>query len=327
MPETSKVLIVGSGKRIQQAFLPALELCADRFETIGIHSPHILDKKDLCQRWELTPYPALERAPFDETDLVVVSVPKRLKPAVLRQLPRGDYDLLMDTPAIGKPADGGRSAIPEWFRKVTVAEDFIRYPQFGLLLDAVNSGVIGRVQRVEMSRIGYSYHGLALLRMFFDRARVERLRRAPRLPGERLRLALELEGGGLGLFSYPYSRSEGFVEITGTGGTFLYRPDFSGDVERSVAPDGTTVFRLDRGAHHGEATMVPAAPHWKIDDPFLEYKIVGVERIFRELAEGSSESFYPYEEGVYDNHLSSLAPAARFVPTALLERRLPRRNK
>jgi len=326
LPEKIRVLVVGSGKRIQKAFLPALELCRDQFEVLGIQSPHILEKQELLSRWSLSGYAAPADAPFKEADLVVVSVPRRQKYGILKRFPLGNYDLLIDTPAIGTILDRYRLNILNRFRRVLVAEDFIRYPQFTLLTQAAEQGALGTVERVDMSRIGYSYHGLALLRRFFGYARIDKMGKAPCLPGENLRIAMEFGGERTGLFSYPYSRDDGQIEIEGSERSLLFKPDFSGDVKRHTEADGSELFSVEAGNYQEELTMPAPEAHWGIDDSFMLFKIFGLRQIFAEYAVNRDTPFYPFEEGIYDSLLSSLTPMAKMIPPSFLLPILPQRG-
>jgi hypothetical protein len=163
------VLIVGAGRRVQNNFLPALSCLADRFEIRGIHSRTPDRLRAVARRWGIAPVESLADADLTAIDVVAISVPTSQNAAVLRQLlaRAGSLHVVIDTPIAWSAEEKAEiEPLLDRFARVTVTEDYMNFPQFALVRDAVRQGLIGAVRSLTLFNIGYLYHGLALIRSF-----------------------------------------------------------------------------------------------------------------------------------------------------------------
>lgn len=164
-----RVLIVGSGRRVQNNFLPALRCLADLFEIRGIHSRTVSHLLPVAQSWGVEPVVDLEESRLSEIDVVAISVPTSQNAPVLRKLlPQAHrLHIVIDTP-IAWNAEERAAAEPllARFAQVTVAEDYMNFPQFALIREAARRGLIGQIRYLTLFNIGFLYHGLALIRSF-----------------------------------------------------------------------------------------------------------------------------------------------------------------
>ena len=85
-----KVLIVGSGKRVQEAALPALRRLADRFTLAGIVSRSAKEIEVEGCRFAVSRLADLDAATLRAADLVYMVVAKPAVPSVLKTLTRHD---------------------------------------------------------------------------------------------------------------------------------------------------------------------------------------------------------------------------------------------
>ncbi|MDA1266157.1 MAG: hypothetical protein O2816_13835 [Planctomycetota bacterium] len=158
---SKSVLIVGYGKRVREAALPALR--AAEGLTLGAIAGRSTREQDGESIQDLGALGDLSRF-----DLIYLAVGKDAVPKVLDQLQtqggRG-CELLIETPVVRfKHYRHARKLAG--FRRVSVAEDCADLPWFELVGRA--AGQIGTVQKLIFERSAYAYHGLATAKALLD---------------------------------------------------------------------------------------------------------------------------------------------------------------
>jgi predicted dehydrogenase len=164
-----RVLIVGAGRRVQNNFLPALRCLEERFEIRGIHSRTPQRLRSVAGRWGIEAVEDLATVDLSAIDIVAISVPTSQNAVVLRQLlaHAPNLHVVIDTPIAWSAEEKSEiEPLLDAFARVTVTEDYMNFPQFGLVREAARMGLIGRVRSLTLYNIGYLYHGLALIRSF-----------------------------------------------------------------------------------------------------------------------------------------------------------------
>jgi hypothetical protein len=119
-----KVVIVGAGKRVREAALPAFAR-AKGFELAGIYGRSGREIETAGGRRAVRPLAELGAAEFAGTALVYVAVGKPNVPAVLQSLLRFDLsgtDLLIETPVL-LMKHFRHAKLLRRFRKAWAAED------------------------------------------------------------------------------------------------------------------------------------------------------------------------------------------------------------
>ncbi|MGB0411023.1 MAG: Gfo/Idh/MocA family oxidoreductase [Pikeienuella sp.] len=170
-PRRQRILLVGSGRRVQNNYLPALTCLRDEFEIVGIHSRTEARLRPVADHWGVPAVLSLEDVDFSKVDVVSVSVPTAQNANVLKQLAGHEQNLhlVIDTPIVQTQAQYQQIApLLALFKSVTVTEDYMNFPSFDLVRKAVRDGVIGEVRGLVLNHIGFRYHGLALIRSFVD---------------------------------------------------------------------------------------------------------------------------------------------------------------
>jgi len=164
-----RLLIIGSGRRVQNNYLPCLTSLQNEFQIVGIHSRTKEKLLPVADKWSIDPILNLNDVDFSKIDVVSISVPTSQNAIVLKQLLpfAKNLTIIIDTPIAGNKAEAKAvlELLPQ-FKKVTVTEDYMNFPTFNLLRQAVRDGAIGQVKGLVLSNIGYLYHGLALIRSF-----------------------------------------------------------------------------------------------------------------------------------------------------------------
>jgi hypothetical protein len=328
-PEGSRrrVLVIGSGRRIRNNFLPALAHLAPRLEVNGLWSPTAAHAEAAARPWGFAVRPV--EATLASVDTVVVSVSTPAVRSVLLRLQPDAHrlTLVLDTPVFGGLRDLPAVRLLGRFAKVLVAEDYARYPQWELLRTAVAGGLIGAPTHVELAHSGYRYHGLALIRSIFGYPFARHLRRRAAVGEVALRFAFG--GGRTGRIVEPYDQRRGSTVVYGEKGSIRFG---AGDVAGGEDP---TVHRLRTlgpvdapvGFALGDRTIVPPALASLLDadvpDPtaFNALKTCGLLAVLDDLWR-PGPPVYGYRDALYD-HLATAwlrsAPGA-VDPAAHLDR-------
>lgn len=161
-----KVLVIGAGRRAQNAILPALWCLQETHEILAVCSRHeqTLSLFDGKQSIKTMP---LERAPVAEADLIMVAVKTSQVPSVLRSLLKHDVSkavLMLDTPVV-LPQHLLSLRLLKRFRSVRISEDTVALPSFLLARTLIGEGTIGHLTRITFFHSGYAYHALASVAM------------------------------------------------------------------------------------------------------------------------------------------------------------------
>jgi hypothetical protein len=167
-PKT-RVLLIGAGARVKNNYLPVLTGMSDLIEIVGIHSRTPERLRLVAEAWNVKPVFDLEGVDFDGVDLVAASVPTPQNAVVMRKLlpNAARIGLVLDTPVAGSTAQlAEQAALARHFRQVSITEDYMNFPKFELVREAVRRGIVGRPKSLTLYNIGYRHHGLALIRSF-----------------------------------------------------------------------------------------------------------------------------------------------------------------
>ena len=164
-----RVLLVGAGRRGQNAFLPIFRCLEHLFDLRGIVARNAERLAPVARKWELPAITNLDDYDLSEIDLVVMSVATNQNANVLRKLlpHAGHLHVVIDTPIAWSRQEMGEIApLLAQFAGATVAEDHMNFPFHTIARTAVADGVIGVPRSVTLLNIGYLYHGLAIIRSF-----------------------------------------------------------------------------------------------------------------------------------------------------------------
>jgi hypothetical protein len=330
----ARVLIIGAGFRAANNFLPALRLCAESFEVVGILARSTERSEPLGKLWDVPVYRSLAEVDPRGVDTVAVTVPTNQNAAVLSALLawNKDVSLTIDTPIAWNFGEY-RALLPLLlrFKAVVVAEDFMNFPQFELARTAVRSGLCGRVRSVTLFNTGYRYHGLALLRSFTDFAPVLTSWRF-QLGGYSSVVAFRFSGGMVGYIVGPYrqvvtggilvegdsaivTQAAEDVQFTTLGSRKLYHLASSSEPGRE---DAFVLEGSDLRLATPEFSAMSAMP-FEDRTPLNVYKNVGLTRIFRSLiVPDALNRPYGFQNALYDSFASRFAFGGRlrFDPLA-----------
>ena len=260
---TRQVAIIGAGRRVRHNFLPALAALGDAWELVGITSRRGHSAAEVGERWSVPAVPAMTALDWRRIDTVIVSVTTTQVPKVLRQLEphAASLDLVVDTPVFARAADLRQAGRLRPFRRVIVAEDFMRFPQHDLLRAAVAAGAIGTPRHVTLARTGSLYHGLALARSVYGFPAVRQWR--ARTDGADRHVRYVLDGGGTVDVEAPYVPESGAVVVQGDAGTLR-----TGGTDAD-APGSLTIERIDRGGCLSGFGVTTSVGRLELEPPVL----------------------------------------------------------
>ena len=152
------VLIIGSGKRVREAALPALQCLPD----VSIDKIYARTAKEVTvgsQKYGVQDIEELQAGDIAAVDLIYMAVKQPGVVAVLKRLSAFDLsetDLLIETPVM-PVTELSHLNLFEKFRNVWVAEDCTRLPCFDVLKGKTVTNVV-------LDQSGYKYHAIALLK-------------------------------------------------------------------------------------------------------------------------------------------------------------------
>lgn len=228
---STRVLVVGAGKRVRRTILPALSCLREThaIEAVVARSRRAMTLGPLSFETRL-----LDDVDLDAVDLAIIAVSTQEVPAVLRGLRRdpAKLRLLVDTPVFN-PRDLRSGRLLRDFAAVSVAEDSLTLPPLLLARRLVDAGRIGRLRHVTMQHAGFKHHAVAALRML-ARSRSVAGARERRWHGDLGEIELRL-GGVRARIVEPRDYEVGRLFLAGDEGAI---------VDYGLSPDVSPVHRI-----------------------------------------------------------------------------------
>lgn len=327
---TKKVLIIGSGKRICNSFIPALQCLTETHSIVGLYSRTPAHRQIVCKTWGIEEVVDLENFAFSQVDLVIMSISTHAVPGILQSIgPQcSETALLIDTPVFMSVKGFLSIRSLKKFKRVLVAEDFIQYPHFKIMRDAISRQALGDIRKIELYRTGYEYHGLALIRSFLNLAKVRSVTIRSVGNGDD-ELTFEFDSGVSATIVEPYSRFDGWVKIEGEKQSLIYDPGniYNHDTSASISrlqhrktSDGVMIFSIDDIDVPAELqpTSFRILQSLDIEDTsdFNTFKSCGLISII-DSASSNESVRYTLAEGLYDSLASLLYWNPRRYPDVL----------
>ncbi len=175
-----RMLVIGLGKRVREAVLPAVARTSIEVAAVVARSKR--DEVVDGRSYSVVPFDTLDAARVREIDLIYLAVGKNEVPAVLNGLESlgvGHADLLIDTPVVRfKHLIHARKLAA--FRSAWVPEDCAFLPWFDAVARAADKG-LGAPLRAHFERSAYAYHGLASGKALLSAGRIVRASRSASL--------------------------------------------------------------------------------------------------------------------------------------------------
>lgn len=323
----TRVLLIGSGGRIQNNFIPAILCLRDRMEIVGLHSRTPANRQQVGQRWRIPVIDDLASFDLSKVDMVVVSVTTSAVPDVLKALQTEAIRLaiLVDTPIFDNLRNVRRIGLLSKFKRVLIGEDYMNFPQFELIRLAVNKGLIGRVRHVNLYHTGFAHHGTALIRSFLNFSCATGTSRI-RMGGGSNIVEFKFGRRARAVITEPYLRTAGHIVVIGTHGTVAnIETDVTANQLKLPLHRLTEVrvgsdlrgFQI-RSPDFDESLLPPhmtALRSLDLDDKseFNLLKTCGLIRILESLYDANINTQYDALQGVYDSIMGRGARRVSFT--------------
>lgn len=161
--------IVGGAGWRSEFFLRIVRELSDRFEVTGMVVRDPEKGRALEGQWDVPTFRDVEEllgSKASDTDFVIVSVPRKAAPGIVRQLAARDMPVLCETPP-AETVEGmvelykvvGREA------RIQIAEQYPYQPDHAARLEVVRSGKLGEISSAQV-QAAHDYHGIVLMRKF-----------------------------------------------------------------------------------------------------------------------------------------------------------------
>lgn len=314
------VLVIGAGKRVLGAVLPALACLEDRFRLAGVVARSAREIEWLGRR--TTTIDSLDRVDFASIDLIAMAVSITQVPRVLAELAArtvGRAVLMLDTPVL-PPTRLGASRFFAAFRRVLIAEDNLALPPFLVARQLVEADAIGPLRQIFFFHNGFKHHALASLKLLAGGAIRRIVNR--KYGGKMRRKEIELEGGVSAVMLEPRDYAIGKFLLVGERGAIAdydhaghasvrrigYRND--GPVYRGLTLDGEPLrpAGLDQAYLDGvRADIVEVSP-------MNTMKLRGLMDLLAAALDERSPFHYDPAEGICDHLAIRLVDRLGYLP-------------
>jgi len=299
-----RVAVVGVGKRVREAVLPALCAIEESFEVVGLYARTARTLEAAGREWPVMPLTDL--ANLEDVDLLYLAVGKDAVPAVLQQLlslGASDTDLLIDTPVV-RFRHFRHIASLAGFRRVGVPEDCAFLPWLEPVQACLASGVLGDLDELVLWKSSYAYHGLATAKTILGAKGIRRARRKP-VENGLFERSLVLDNGAQATIVEPRDYGTGWVQIIGSKGSLCDQPrETRSALQLEVAVEGGLCRSLRVGDHVAELDEAEASLTAEDSEDASviarqeAMKRVGLLRVLRDVRDGGMG--YPLEAAVED---------------------------
>ncbi len=315
------VLVIGAGRRVKGAVLPALGCLEDRYRVAAVVARSARELSYAGGRRKLVTVDGLDRVDLAGIDLIAMAVSISKVPRVLAQLAGKDVGhavLLIDTPVL-PPTGLWASRFFPAFRRVLVAEDNLALPPFLVARQLIESGAIGALRRIFFFHNGFKHHALASLKLLAG-ARIRRIVNR-KFAGKLRQKQIELEGGVSAVMYEPRDYATGKFLLLGDRGAIAdydhegqpvrrigYRTD--GDIYRGLTLDGEPVAPsgLDQAYLDSVGDDVFDA------SPMNTMKLRGLMDLLAAALDERSRFHYDPTEGICDHLAIRLVDRLGYVP-------------
>lgn len=227
---SENILIIGSGHRVQDNFLPAIFYLKKKYDLclVGIYSRTFSNAEKVAKKWNLDALPYNFNLLHLEISMVVISITTNNVIDTLLKLEnyKKKLKIIIDTPAFIFFKDLPILKRISNKHDIFVASDFMYFPIFGLLREIKNSNILGKLKKINLVNSGYYYHGTALIRSFFDFLPFLSIRKIGKV--KKIFSALntnkyiyKFRNSVTASISYPYNFEDGYIELLFEQGTLI----------------------------------------------------------------------------------------------------------
>ncbi len=258
------VVVIGAGKRVKGAVLPALGCLEDRFRIEAVCSRSESEIVYGAARRRIVTLPSLDRVDFSSIDLIVMAVSIRQVPRVLGQLaarPVSRAVLMLDTPVLA-PTGLWASRFFATFGRVLISEDTVALPPFLLARRLMDEGAIGQLERIYFFHNGFKHHAMASLKLLAG-APIKRIVNR-KFAGKMRQKQIDFANGVEATMYEPRDYAVGKFLLKGDRGAIA-------DYDYAVAPVRRIGYQLDGAIYRGLTLDGEPVPPAGLDRAYLDH--------------------------------------------------------
>ena len=317
------VLVIGAGRRVRGAVLPALWCLPDRFRVAAVLSRTARELPAGPGRPPLTTVTSLDSVDVPGLDLIVAAptigeVPRLLAQLVERGASRAA--LLLDTPVL-PPTGLWAASYFSSFARVLASEDSIALPPFLLARRLIDAGAVGQLQRLFFFHNGYKHHALASLKLLTGRSPIRRIV-GRKFGGKRRQKQLAFANGMSATMYEPRDYATGRFLLQGDRGAIA-------DYDYAVPPVERIGYVVEQGIYRGLTLNGEPVPPAGLDHDYLAnigtdlfdatpmttMKIRGLMDLLVAAGEESSPLHYDPAEAVADFLTAQILDKVSYLPS------------
>lgn len=342
---TTRFALIGSGWR-SEFFLRIAQALPQRFQMTGILIRDLAKAKAFGDSWGVQAVSDLDALLAAKPEFVVLSVKRGAAFPYLQQLAQRGVPVLCETP----PAENTEELGDLWHLaqqgfRLQVAEQYFLQPLYAAWLQAVQEGLIGRVQNISLSAL-HAYHAVSIIRLFLGvglqncsitgrrygfEVTETSSRAGQRFDGEvstrhRDRLDFVFDGGGVGFFDFSDVQYHSTIRtrqmnVQGTRGEIddlcvRYLTPENMPVEAHLRRVDDGVYGNREWAHQG----LMLGDRFLYRNPFPGARLNDDEIAIASCLAGmadyvrTGQPFYPLADALQDSYLSLLMAQALHTP-------------
>lgn len=165
-----KILIIGSGHRVQEAILPVIAARPNELQLSGIFSRTEKTLNVRNNTYQVKAITGLQEQDLADIDLLYCGVEILAVPEVIALLEKFNItntDLLLDTPGLHVKNISLLERLYR-FRNVWLAEDIVTLPWLETIEAAQSHYHLGQAKKLLLNRSGWEYHGIALTKKLLN---------------------------------------------------------------------------------------------------------------------------------------------------------------
>ncbi len=308
------VFVIGSGRRVQSAILPALACLNSSYRIAGIYSQSIHAIRIPGTKITMWTSNQFSDTNFSDIDLIIIAIPPSQVIRVGRELLSAGARhciVFVDTPVLAL-RDVLSCGIFSSFRAVYVSEDYRSMLCYDVAARLIKRGYIGTLKHVYLFHSGYKYHAIAVIKKLTGCQWVRAIRRVS-VSREISELRLRLPGGVGATIVEPRDYSVGRFLIVGEKGCISDYPiqeartmhlSYLGKGTRIVGFRVSGAIRKWYSLHPNYRTEI--AGDASVSVPLQNQKIEGLVRMYASIWRFNSSYKYAWYDGLYDSIVSSM---------------------
>ena len=320
-----RVLIVGSGKRVQNSILPALTYLGDDYIIQGVTSKTNKNHQQIRKNWDIPTSTRIRNFDLSRVDWIVIAVDLNEVPVVIKEIcscSMEDKEIFLDTPVLDIQ-DLSNMSLLKKFKKVYTTEESVVLPQFRMAKNLIDQGKIGALKRIWLFHSGYKYHAIATIRSLVNDNNILKIHHKE-ITKQCFEIIMNFKNGVTATIIEPRDYNSGRFLISGTNGLIA---DYDINTDMINCPVYKISYLLNNNSISSFTLNNKKKTNNILDERFFDIldiskipkpsinnqlKIRALMDYFYLIKCDNSYSGHNYKDGIYDNILSNLPHGLKY---------------